>query len=129
MIRQQEPIVYIGFILGVGHFISLDKCLMTGIQHYSIIKNNFWSRKWQPLYYSCLENSMDRGDWRATVHGVAKRWTQLSKHTEYFYHPKNPMLHILIHLFSLIPLNSWYPLVFLLFPWLFLFQNLIKLEL
>ena len=22
--------------------------------------------------YSCLENSMDRGDWRATVHRVAK---------------------------------------------------------
>ena len=22
--------------------------------------------------YSCLENSMDRGAWRATVHGVAK---------------------------------------------------------
>ena len=25
-----------------------------------------------PLQYSCLENSMDRGDWRATVHGVHK---------------------------------------------------------
>ena len=25
-----------------------------------------------PLQYSCLENPMDRGDWRATVHGVAK---------------------------------------------------------
>ena len=25
-----------------------------------------------PLQYSCLENSMDRGAWRATVHGVAK---------------------------------------------------------
>ena len=25
-----------------------------------------------PLQYSCLENSMDRGTWRATVHGVAK---------------------------------------------------------
>ena len=25
-----------------------------------------------PLQYSCLENSMDRGDWWATVHGVAK---------------------------------------------------------
>ena len=25
--------------------------------------------------YSCLENSMDRGGWRATVHGVAKRQT------------------------------------------------------
>ena len=25
-----------------------------------------------PLQHSCLENSMDRGAWRATVHGVAK---------------------------------------------------------
>ena len=24
------------------------------------------------LQYSCLENSMDRGAWRATVHGVAR---------------------------------------------------------
>ena len=28
-----------------------------------------------PLQYSCLENSMNRGDWQATVHGVAKSWT------------------------------------------------------
>ena len=28
-----------------------------------------------PLQYSCLENSMDRGTWRATVHGVTKSWT------------------------------------------------------
>ena len=32
-----------------------------------------------PLQYSCLENSMDRGAWWATVHGVAKSWTRLSK--------------------------------------------------
>ena len=25
-----------------------------------------------PLQYSCLENLMDRGAWRATVHGVAR---------------------------------------------------------
>ena len=31
-----------------------------------------------PLQYSCLETSMDRGAWRATVHGVAKSRTQLS---------------------------------------------------
>ena len=31
-----------------------------------------------PLQYSCLENSMDRGAWRATVHGVSKSQTQLS---------------------------------------------------
>ena len=29
------------------------------------------------LQYSCLENSMDRGAWWATVHGVTKRQTQL----------------------------------------------------
>ena len=29
-----------------------------------------------PLQYSCLEkNPMDRGAWRATIHGVAKRST------------------------------------------------------
>ena len=31
-----------------------------------------------PLQYSCLENPMDRGAWQATVHSVAKSWTQLS---------------------------------------------------
>ena len=31
-----------------------------------------------PLQYSCLENPMDRGSWRATVHGVAKSQTWLS---------------------------------------------------
>ena len=25
-----------------------------------------------PLQYSCLENPMDRGAWRATVHGVTE---------------------------------------------------------
>ena len=31
-----------------------------------------------PLQYSCLENSMDRGTWLATVHEVTKSWTPLS---------------------------------------------------
>ena len=30
-----------------------------------------------PLQYSCLENPMDRGVWRATVHSAAKSWTRL----------------------------------------------------
>ena len=31
-----------------------------------------------PLQYSCLENSMERGDWQATLHGIAKSRTGLS---------------------------------------------------
>ena len=34
-----------------------------------------------PFQYSCLENSMDRGAWQVTVHGVAKSWTQPSDWT------------------------------------------------
>ena len=30
-----------------------------------------------PLQYSYMEKSMDRGTWRATVHGVEKSQTQL----------------------------------------------------
>ena len=33
-----------------------------------------------PLQYSCLENSTDRGAWRAIVHGVTKSQTRLSTH-------------------------------------------------
>ena len=37
-----------------------------------------------PLQYSCLENPMDRGACGATVHRVAKHWTQqLSTHAVY----------------------------------------------
>ena len=31
-----------------------------------------------PLHYSCLENSMDRGAWQATVLGVTESGTRLS---------------------------------------------------
>ena len=32
-----------------------------------------------PLQDSCLENPMDRGDWKAMVHRVAKNWIQLKQ--------------------------------------------------
>ena len=34
-----------------------------------------------PLQYSCLENPVDRGAWRATVHRVTKSQTPLSMHS------------------------------------------------
>ena len=39
-----------------------------------------WRRAWQPTpVYSCLENPMDKGAWRATVHWVTKSLTQLKQ--------------------------------------------------
>jgi len=35
-----------------------------------------WRRAWQPTPW---ENPMDRGAWWATVHRVAKSWTQLKR--------------------------------------------------
>ena len=37
------------------------------------------------LQYSCLENPMDGGTWKAAVHGVAKSWTRLSDFTFTFH--------------------------------------------
>ena len=37
-----------------------------------------------PLQHSCLENSMDKGAWQATVHGVAKSQTRLSYFTNIY---------------------------------------------
>ena len=36
-----------------------------------------------PLQYSSLENPMDRGGWRATVHGLAKNWTRQHSTTQH----------------------------------------------
>ena len=38
-----------------------------------------------PLQYSCLENPVDGGAWRAAVHGVAKSRTRLSDFTFTFH--------------------------------------------
>ena len=38
-----------------------------------------------PLQYSCLENPMDRGAWKAAVYGVANSRTQLSDFTFTFH--------------------------------------------
>ena len=61
-----------------------------------------------PLQYSCLENSMDRGVWRAIVHGVAKSWTHLkwlsmhiNTHTHIYNHI-HTQVHACVHIHTYI---------------------------
>ena len=58
-----------------------------------------------PLWYSCLENPMDRGAWWATVHRVAKSRTllkRLSRHkSAIFLAPQRPLEEALTHCLAL----------------------------
>ena len=55
---------------------------MQGTQVWSLGQEDFPGGNGNPLQYSCLENSMDRGSWWATVHGDAKSRTWLSTHNQ-----------------------------------------------
>ena len=50
----------------------------------------------QYLQCSCLETPTDKGDGRATVHGVAKSWTYPSEHTQFIYVCKNIFFYLLL---------------------------------
>ena len=71
-------IPYLGFLVEAVSKESACQCKRHRFNPW--VGKMLWRRKWQPLQYSCLENSMDREVWQATVHGVAKSWTQLSTH-------------------------------------------------
>ena len=57
-----------------------------------------------PLQDSCLENSMARGVWWATVHGVTKNRTQLS----HFHTFRNTHTHSLTHICYILQLHWCY---------------------
>ena len=63
-----------------------------------------------PLQYSWLENSIDKGAWWATVHGVPKSWTWLSTHTHThskINHRNSRIKKKIRILFALYMLNKW----------------------
>ena len=53
-----------------------------------------WRRDWLP---TCLENPMDRGAWKATVHGVARSQTPLSKQHFHFLFAEHISLTLKMH--------------------------------
>ena len=64
-----------------------------------------------PFQDSCLENPMDRGTLRVTVHGAAKSQTQLSEHTHIaqWCIVKDHLVILLLTIFNILPeiLHSW----------------------
>ena len=54
------------------HVIELKLKRRWKLSTISLISRSLIKSTGNPLQYSCMENSMDRGTWQATVHGVAK---------------------------------------------------------
>ena len=89
-----------------------------------------------PLQYSCPENFVDRGAWRATVHGVVQSGTQLSDwHFQYTdILPKNWVRALLVITIS--PLSKFFcvkfPTIFSVtgvrtLKYMFCFQHIINI--
>ena len=67
------------FPLGTIGLISLmSQGLSRVFSSTTIQKYQFFSTHGNPLQYSCLENSVGREAWQATVHGVTMSWTWLN---------------------------------------------------
>ena len=66
-----------GLFKWVSSLHQVAKVLELQLQHQSF-QGTVWKGSVDPLQYSCLENSMDRGAWWAAVHGIAPSLTQLS---------------------------------------------------
>ena len=77
-------VVYIG-VLGASQWLSGKESACQyrrrrRLEFFPLVRKIPWRRKWQhiPVFLPCLKNSMDRGTWCATVHGVTEHRTQLS---------------------------------------------------
>ena len=73
---QSDSVWRWGFGKCLGHQASLVVQLVKNLPS---LQETIQSLSWEdplensdPLQHSCLENSMDRGAWQATVHGVPK---------------------------------------------------------
>ena len=76
MEAQADRGMHGGFQGGASGKESSCQCRRCGFDPW--VKNMPGGGNGNPLQYSCLGNPMDRGDWRATVHGVAEGQTRLS---------------------------------------------------
>ena len=62
----------------VAQAVKKSACKAEDLGSISGLERYPGERKGNPLQYSCLENSMDRGAWQCNIYGVAKSWAQVS---------------------------------------------------
>ena len=73
------------------------RCKMRGFDPW--VRKIPWNKKWHATPVFSLENSMERGAWWATVHGVTKSQTLLSTHTHIhtrYLQQSFPIFHVRI---------------------------------
>ena len=83
MVSKTEEVIFFFYLILMDFSGgSVDKESACGVR--DLVSVPGWGRSpgggnGNPLHYSCLENPMDRGAWRATVYGVAKSQTLTEK--------------------------------------------------
>ena len=60
-------------------------CRLTSYNNLTMLVGDVGGGNGTPLQYSCLENPMDGGAWKAAAHGVAKSRTRQSDFTFTFH--------------------------------------------
>ena len=69
------------FLQGIFPSQGSNRALLLCRQIFSHLSHQGREGNGTPLQYSCLENPMDGGAWKAAVHGVTEGWTRLSDFT------------------------------------------------
>ena len=85
MFLKLVPRLVLHTVLEKSQFIPFCLCDMGMYSHTVFISVSFGEGNGTPLQYSCLENPMDRGTWKAAVHGVVEGQTLLSYFTFTFH--------------------------------------------
>ena len=80
--QEQEHKHHLGACYGLPRWLNLTESACQAGHSGSIpgLGRCLGEENGNSLQYSCLGNPMDRGAWRATVHGVSKRHDLVTKH-------------------------------------------------
>ena len=81
---QTSVFALLGYISRSGNAGACASSIFNFLKNFHVVLGE---SSGNPLQYSCLENPMDGGAWKAAVHGVTKNWTRRSDFTFTFHFP------------------------------------------